>query len=173
MSDQRLHTIDSLGMLYQKLERTFDRRPFYGEHQLDWVFDMAVTAWHMVDWYAIETKKDIKEVKTYLISKCPELEICSYICHGFKHRVLDDPKMMGFDVTKQVVQANSRAISLERVLEHLVKQKKNSFDIIMTPAVKVVNEENDIQALTLFSNIIRFWHHELNDLMPGWDTISP
>jgi RNAse (barnase) inhibitor barstar len=37
-------SIDSAEALYRKLERTFDRRTTYGEDQLDWVFDVAVTA---------------------------------------------------------------------------------------------------------------------------------
>jgi len=54
VTQQRL--IDSPEALYRKLERTFDRRPAYGEHQVDWVFDFAVTAWHLVDWVARKTQ---------------------------------------------------------------------------------------------------------------------
>jgi hypothetical protein len=41
-------SIDNTQSLFQKLERSFERRPLYGEYQLDWVFDTAVTAWYLM-----------------------------------------------------------------------------------------------------------------------------
>jgi len=46
--------ITSTEGLYRKLERTSARRDTYGDNQVDWVFDLCLTAWHLVDWFAWE-----------------------------------------------------------------------------------------------------------------------
>ena len=45
----------------------FNRQADYGEHQVDWVFDLAVTAWHMADWVALERKINLGALRAQLI----------------------------------------------------------------------------------------------------------
>lgn len=71
--------IDSAEALFRKLERTFHRRPAYGEEQLDWVFDTSITAWHIVDWVAQETGQAVGAVQTMMKAKCPELVVCEQL----------------------------------------------------------------------------------------------
>ena len=55
-------SIESAEDLFRKLERTFDRRQAYGEYQVDWVFDLAITAWHLVDWVARERSAGVSRM---------------------------------------------------------------------------------------------------------------
>jgi len=100
MTSQR--SIDTTEALYRKLERTFDRRSAYGEHQVDWCFDFAVTAWHLVDWFAIETGADLAGKQKQLKTKCPELAVCEQLCNGAKHLVLTNRNLQAFDVAQDV-----------------------------------------------------------------------
>ena len=68
--------------LYRKLERTIYRRPTYGENQVDWVFDFAITAWHLVDWTNEVNKMKLQDPQNQLKTKCPELAVCEQICNG-------------------------------------------------------------------------------------------
>lgn len=102
-------SINSAERLYQKLVRTFDRRSVYGEHQVDWVFDVAVTAWHLVDWVAIETGGDLQTTRERLKNMCPELAVCEQVCNGAKHFVLKNPKWKPFNVASDVRGTGDRA----------------------------------------------------------------
>ena len=92
--------INSPESLYRKFERSFNRRASYEEYQIDWVFDCAVTAWHLVDWVAEFRNEPLNELQKKLKEKCPELAVCEQIANGAKHLILDNPTLKPFDIKK-------------------------------------------------------------------------
>jgi hypothetical protein len=155
MTPQRL--INSAEALFRKLQRTFVRRPTYGDHQVDWVFDCAVTAWHLVDWFAKEKGLDLGSTRARLKTMCSELGVCEQICNGAKHLVLDDPKLKPFDVTRDV-----------KGTDHLSGIQRNvsasdlPVDIVLTPVVSVSDKDGKSwDAIELFHAVMRFWQVEL------------
>jgi hypothetical protein len=155
MTPQRF--IDSTEALYRKLERTFDRRPAYGEHQVDWVFDFAVTAWHLVDWIAIETGARLADTQQRLKTKCPELAVCEQLCNGAKHLELRNRSLKSFDFAADVRATDDRAGIVRNVLAD-----DSPVDIVLTPVVSIVDKDhNSWQALDLFHKVLRFWQAEL------------
>ena len=144
--------------LYRKLERTFNRRPNYGENQVDWVFDFAITAWHLVDWINEYNQKQLRDTQNQLKIKCPELIVCEQICNGAKHLNLNNPLLTPFDITTNV-QATNDLIGI--VLD--VRASDSPVDIILTPAILIYDKDgNSWQALELFRKILFFWKVELN-----------
>jgi hypothetical protein len=133
MTPQR--SIDSAAALYRKLERTFHRRSAYGEHQVDWVFDVAVTAWHLVDWVARERnaggKTKLQPTQAQIKSQCPELAVCEQVCNGVKHLVLDNPQLKPFSVAADVRGTDD----LAGISKTFVAGDENPVDIVLTPAV--------------------------------------
>jgi hypothetical protein len=149
--------IDSAKSLLGKLERSFDRRQVYGEAQLDWVFDMAITAWHIVDWRAVETGEGLGGAKERLKKLCPELAVCEQLCNGAKHLELRDPKLAPFDVSNDVRQTNDLAgIRLD------VQAGDTNVDIVLTPVVVVTDRDRrEWDAIELFRRVLMFWRRQL------------
>jgi hypothetical protein len=157
MSSER--TISDVESLFRKLERTFYRRPQYGSDQLDWVFDCAVTAWHLVDWIA-HTKPGmtLRDVQSDLKTRCPQLVVCEQIANGAKHLVLGNPRLQGFDVTKHV-QLGNHHVGVSKV----GSPSDGPFNIEATTAVMVTDREGTTwEAMMLFLHVMTFWQRELN-----------
>ncbi len=151
-------SIENTTELYRKLERTFDRRPVYGEHQIDWVFDFAITAWHMVDWISAINKLDLKETQEQFRIKCPELVVCEQICNGAKHFVLNDKKLKPFNVATDIQGSKD----LMGIRTNVIPDEE-SVDVILTPAVLINDKDgNPWQAITLFQKVLSFWQSFLN-----------
>jgi hypothetical protein len=151
-------SIDDTKSLYQKLVRSFERRPLYGESQVDWVFDMAVTAWHLVDWHAKETGVNLGVAQKRLKKACPDLAVCEQICNGAKHLVLDDPNLKPFDVTSDVY----RTDDLMGISRSNVVGGETNVDIILTPVVQVRDRlGRTSEAIDLFRKVVAFWQKEL------------
>ena len=149
-------TIDSVEALYQKLERTFDRRPDYGDNQVDWVFDFAVTAWHLVDWVANKVGVPLKTTQDGFKTKCPELAVCEQICNGAKHLVLDNPNLQPFNVAVDVRCTDD----LQGILRDVSPDKSN--DVVLTPVVLITNKNGKpCDAIGVFHKVLRFWETEL------------
>ena len=150
-------SIDSATSLLRKLERSFERRASYGEAQLDWAFDMAVTAWHLVDWRAIETVEGLGEAKERLKKLCPELAVCEQLCNGAKHLELRDQKLAPFDVSNDVRQTDDlKGIRLN------VHAGDTNVDIVLTPVVLVIDRDRrEWEAIELFRRVLAFWQEEL------------
>jgi hypothetical protein len=160
MTPQR--SIDSAEALCRKLERTFYRRSAYGEHQVDWVFDVAVTAWHLVDWVARERnaggRSDVQTTQAQLKSRCPELVVCEQVCNGAKHCVLDNLQLKPFNVAADVRGTDDLA-GISKM--NLVGGDEN-VDIVLTPAVWITDRDgNSWQAIDLFRRVLSFWQDEL------------
>jgi hypothetical protein len=154
--------IDSSEALCQKLERTFYRRSSYGEHQVDWVFDVAVTAWHLVDWVTRErnagAKADLSTAQADFKSRCPELAVCEQVCNGAKHFVLDDPKLKPFSVAANVKTTND----MFGVSRADIVAGAESVDIILTPTVQITDKAGQAwEAVLLFRSVLFFWQSEL------------
>ena len=154
--------IDSAEALYRKLEHTFDRRPDYGQHQVDWVFDFAVTAWHLVDWVARESKPggkaSIQVEQQQRKNQCPELAVCEQICNGAKHFVLDNPQLKPFNVAADV----QGTTVLKGIKMNIVAGDNVSHDIVLTPAVSITDKNHKTwDALELFHRVLTFWQKEL------------
>jgi hypothetical protein len=150
--------IDSAEALCRKLERTFHRRPAYGDHQVDWVFDFAVTAWHLVDWIAEKKKANVKAIQAQLKEKCPALSVCEQICNGAKHFVLDNPQLKPFSVAKDV-QCTDGSAGISRF--NVAAGDKN-VDIVLTKIVSITDKDGKSwQAMQLFLTILFFWQDEL------------
>ena len=144
--------------LYRKLERTFYRRPTYGENQVDWVFDFAITAWHLVDWTNEVNKMKLQDTQNQLKTKCPELAVCEQICNGAKHLSLNNPQLTPFDITTNVQGTND----LMGTSTDIVPNGK-PVDVILTSAVLIYDKGgNSWQAIDLFRNILQFWKSELS-----------
>lgn len=155
-------SIDSTGALFRKLERTFDRRAQYGQNQVDWVFDFAVTAWHLVDWAATEAKAggktSVQAAQQRLKNLCPELAVCEQVCNGAKHFVLDNPRLKPFNVGADVRGTND-LIGTKR---NIVAGDGMSHDVILTPVVVVTDKDGTSwEALELFRRVLFFWQGEL------------
>jgi hypothetical protein len=154
--------IDRTEALYRKLERTFHRRPEYGQYQVDWVFDFAVTAWHLVDWVAREPKArdktSMQAEQQRLKNQCPELAVCEQVCNGAKHLVLDNPQLKLFNVTADVQGSND----LRGIKMNIVPGDGVSHDIVLTPAVSITDKDRKSwDALELFHRVLTFWQREL------------
>jgi hypothetical protein len=150
-------SIDSAQALYRKLERTFDRRVGYGNCQVDWVFDFAVTGWHLVDWISAETDTPVGTTQEILKLKCAELAVCEQICNGAKHLKLDNPRLKPFDVATDV--RNSGALSGIRTN---VYAGDTAVDITLTLAISITdNEGKSWDSIELFRRILAFWRTEL------------
>ena len=151
-------SIDDTKSLYQKLVRSFERRALYGESQVDWVFDMAVTAWHLVDWHAKEIGVSLEVVQKRLKDACPDLAVCEQICNGAKHLVLSNPNLKPFDVTSDVYQTDDRTgISRSNIVGG-----ETNVDIFMTPVVQVKDRlGRTSEAIDLFRKVVAFWQKEL------------
>lgn len=149
--------IDSAKSLLGKLERSFERRGMYGEAQLDWVFDMAITAWHIVDWHAIETGEGLGGSQERLKALCPELVVCEQLCNGTKHLKLRDPRLAPFDVSSDVRQTNDlKGMKLD------IQAGDTNADIVLTPVVLVIDKERrEWEAIELFHRVLMFWRREL------------
>lgn len=170
MTAQR--SIDNAEALYRKLERTFYRRPHYKEHQIDWVFDFAVSAWHLVEWVARERQSQNKSVvqttQALLKKKCPEIAVCEQVCSGAKHFVLDNPQLKPFNIASDVKgTADLMGISGN------VYPGENPVDVILTPSVSITDKDGrNWQATMLFHSVLSFWQNELG-LQPSvgnWET---
>jgi hypothetical protein len=156
MTPQR--SIDSAEALCRKLERTFHRRSAYGEYQVDWVFDVAVTAWHLVDWVASERKADRQTMQAQLKGKCTELTVCEQVCNGAKHLVLDNPNLKPFSVATDVRGTDDLA-GISRM--NVVAGPEN-VDIVLTPVVWITDKNrNAWEAIDLFRRVLLFWQGEL------------
>jgi hypothetical protein len=150
--------IDSTEALYRKLERTFHRRPEYGQYQVDWVFDFAMTAWHLVDWVARESKSSRQTEQQRLKNQCPELAVCEQVCNGAKHLVLDNQQLKPFNVTADVQGTND----LRGIRMNIVAGDGVSHDIVLTPAVSITDKDRKSwDALELFHGVLVFWQREL------------
>ena len=149
--------IESAKSMLGKLERSFERRQFYGEAQLDWVFDMAVTAWHIVDWRVIETREGLRGAQERFKKLCPELAICEQVCNGVKHLELGNPKLAPFDVSKDVRQTNDlKGIRLD------IRAGDTNVDVVLTPVVVVTDRDRgEWEAIELFHRVLMFWRREL------------
>lgn len=160
MTPQR--SIDSAEALCRKLERTFHRRSAYGEHQVDWVFDFVVTAWHLVDWVARERnaggKANVQTTQAQLKSQCPELAVCEQVCNGAKHLVLDNPQLKPFSVAADVRGTDD----LAGISKMNVVAGAENVDIVLTPTVSITDKDgNSWQAIDLFRRVLFFWQREL------------
>jgi len=154
----QIRSINDVKSLFQKLVRSFERRTQYGESQVDWVFDVAVTAWHIVDWYAKEANEDIGTTKQRVKKACPELAVCEQICNGAKHLTLTDPKLSPFDITTGVHQTDD----LKGIVMNVTPGDTN-VDIVLTPLVMVTDRSGtQWEAIELFRKVIAFWQHELH-----------
>jgi hypothetical protein len=150
-------SIDSTEGLYRKLERTFDRRSVYGQYQVDWVFDFAVTAWHLVDWVARDPKA-VQAEQQRLKNRCPELAVCEQVCNGAKHLILGNPQLKPFNVAKDVRGTND----LRGIKMNIVPGNGVSHDIVLTPAVSITDKgRKSWDALELFHRVLSFWQREL------------
>ena len=152
-----VQAIDSAKSLLGKLERSFARRQEYREAQLDWVFDMAITAWHIVDWRANETGEGLGAAKERLKKLCPELAVCEQLCNGAKHLELRDPQLAPFDISNDVRQTNDlMGIRLD------IQAGDTNVDIVLTPVVFVTDRERrEWEAIELFRRVLMFWRREL------------
>jgi hypothetical protein len=160
MTPQR--SIDSAAALCRKLERTFHRRSAYGEHQVDWVFDVAVTAWHLVDWVARERnaggKTNLQITQAQIKRQCPELGVCEQICNGVKHLVLDNPQLKPFSVAADVRGTDD----LAGISKMNVVAGDENVDIVLTPVVSITDKDGKSwQAIDLFLTVLFFWQDEL------------
>jgi hypothetical protein len=150
--------IDSAEALCRKLERTFHRRPAYGEDQADWVFDFAVTAWHLVDWVAEERKTKLKTMQAQLKGRCPELFVCEQVCNGAKHLVLHDKKLQPFNVATDV-RGTDHLAGISRF--NVVAGDEN-VDIMLTRVVSITDKDGKSwEAMHLFLAVLFFWKDEL------------
>jgi hypothetical protein len=154
--------IDSPEALFGKLERTFMRRPGYVDDQLDWVFDFAVTAWHLVDWVAKTNGSDLRTLQDSFVLRCAELGVCAQIANGSKHLLLSDPRLVPFNVSKDVQQTTD----LVGVSGILIPDGP-PVDVILTPEV-AITDRNGVQwaALETFHKVIWFWRNELSITTP-------
>jgi hypothetical protein len=158
MTPQR--SIDSVEGLYQKFVRTFDNRPAYGDYQVDWVFDCAVTAWHLVDWVASEKGIDLKTLQAALKGRCPELAVCEQVCNGAKHLVLRDPSLQPFDVTADV-----QGTGAQKGIARNVSANGPKVDCVLTPEIFITDRSGKSwEAIDLFHKVLRFWETELSSL---------
>ena len=150
-------SIDSAEALYRKLERTFDRRLTYGEYQVDWVFDFAVTAWHLVDWIAKETQADKQVMQEQIKKKCPELAVCEQVCNGAKHFVLNNSRLRPFSIAENV-RGTDDLIGLARD----IIPGGEPVDIVATGSVSISDKDgNSWEASDLFHRVFIFWRREL------------
>ena len=156
--------IDSVDALYRKLVRTFYRREAYVDQQVDWVFDMSITAWHLVDWTAQARGLPLQNAQADFKAKCPELAVCEQLCNGAKHLVLKNPKLQPFDVSTNV-RATKDVVGISRM--NLIPGDADApLDpnavIRLTPAVSVTDKDGKVwEALHLFLRVLRFWEREL------------
>lgn len=155
-------SIQNAKALYRKLGRTFDRRSTYGQHQVDWVFDFAVTAWHLVDWVARDSdaggNSARSDAKKRLTLQCPELFVCEQICNGAKHLVLDDPQLKPFNVATDV----RGTTDLSGIRLNIVAGAGLNHDVVCTPAVVVTDKDgHEWHAIELFHRVLSFWQREL------------
>ena len=160
MTPQR--SIETTEELYRKFERTFARRPAYGQHQVDWVFDCAVTAWHLVDWVARDLhaggKSTVRDTQDRLKAQCPELFVCEQVCNGAKHFVLDNEQLKPFNVAQDVRGTSD----LKGIRLNVVPGDGQSHDVILTPMVLITDRNrNSWEAIALFHRVLSFWQREL------------
>jgi len=155
-------SIETVDELHQKLKRTFERRLTYGQHQVDWVFDFAVTAWHLVDWLSTETNPGLKSVvrdtQERLKARCPELFVCEQVCNGAKHLVLDNAHLKPFNIANDVRGTND----LKGIRLNVVPDDGQTHDVVLTPVVWITDRsQNAWEAIELFQRVLSFWQHEL------------
>ena len=154
MTSQMIATSEAL---FRKLERSFYRREVYGAEQLDWVFDVSVTAWHLVDWTAHDRGLVLGSAKKLFKAKCPELAVCELVANGAKHRVLSDPALTRFNVTSDVVKTTALSGISRSILPG-----GHAVDIRATPAISVRDQAGRTwDALDLLHKVLRFWATEL------------
>lgn len=151
-------SIDTADALYRKVERTFYRRAVYRDDQLDWVFDVAVTAWHLVDWVAKERGTTLRSTQNGLKTKCPALAVCEQVCNGAKHFNRGGRHLQGFNVGTDVY-----------VTEHLAGVSKlaiwpgDNADVVLTPAVWITDKDGKSwDAIDVFTKVVLFWQRELS-----------
>ena len=150
--------IDSAEALFRKLERTFRRRSAYGEHQADWVYDFAVTAWHLADWVAEEKKTKLETTQAQLRGRCPELFVCEQVCNGAKHLVLHNKKLQPFNVARDVRGTDD----LAGISRFNVVAGDENVDVVLTPVVSITDKDGKSwQAMQLFLAVLFFWQDEL------------
>ncbi len=151
-------SINSKEALLEKLKRSFSRRAGYGQYQVDWVFDVAVTAWHMADWVAHNGGVDVKDMQERVKKACPELAVCEKVCNGAKHLVLSNPKLKGFDVTADVKGTGD----LRGISSNFSVGAETAVDIVSTPVVSIKGDNGTSwDAIDVFHKVIRFWQSEL------------
>jgi hypothetical protein len=155
-------SIDTSAALFEKLERAFLRRATYGDYQIDWVFDVAVTAWHLVDWAAREAagsdKAAVHMKQDSLKQKCPALAVCEQICNGAKHLVLDDPRLRPFSIASDV----RGTTDLIGVSADVVPGGA-PIDLVLTPRVLVTDRDGKTwDAILLLRSVLSFWRNELS-----------
>ncbi len=150
-------SIDSAEALWRKLERTFYRQADYGEHQVDWVFDLAVTAWHMADWVALERKINLGALRAQLKGRCAELAVCEQVANGAKHLVLSDDRLKPFDVASGV-----RTSSVRIGLIKKPPAPGKPYVAPFRPAVLITDKDGRHWSATrLFMVVLIFWRSEL------------
>ena len=151
-------SIGTTAELYGKLERGFDRRATYGDYQVDWVFDVAVTAWHLVDWVATEAGISIPRAQEELKCKSSELAVCEQVCNGAKHLVLSNPSLVPFDVA-----TNVHASGAQRgILRNAVPGADEPLDIRLTPEIMITDRDGTSwEAIGLLHRVLTFWKSEL------------
>jgi hypothetical protein len=153
----RQRSIDSSEALFGKFERSFHRRPAYGNDQVDWVFDVAITSWHLVDWVARERGVALNAAQDAFKKKCPELFVCEQLCNGAKHCVLRDRALAPFDVATGVLGTTD----LVGVSKFDLRGDTN-VNLILTPAVVVIDKDGTSwEAIELFRRVLFFWKDEL------------
>ena len=115
--------ISSSHDLYLKLKE--NHNDFLKEKtSVRFALNCAMTAWHIIDWIAIQkgiTKSELKKFKEDFKSKCSSLEIMQDLCNGTKHcqinnytpRVKNTEKHIGdysndfnndFDISRLIVE---------------------------------------------------------------------
>lgn len=139
--------------MLEKLERTFYRREAYGAHQIDWAVDFATTAWHINDWIAFDRGHNLRKVQDETRLSCPAIMICELLCNGFKHLTLRDPRLIGFEISRDVsVPGYGVGVSKSGIAGHV------QFNIAMTPSVVIVDREGrSWDVIPAFLDVLRFW----------------
>ena len=151
-------SIDSVEALYRKLVRTFYRREAYGDQQVDWVFDLSVTAWHLVDWTAHDRGASLLATQKAFRVRCPQLGVCEQVCNGAKHRVLANRALLPFNISTDV-RSTTDLIGISRMN---VFPGDTDVEVRMTEAVSVTDKNGRAwEAVQLFLKVLRFWEQEL------------
>lgn len=134
----------------------------YAEYQIDWVFDVAITAWHLVDWFTSETNAQINATQALLKSKSSELAVCEQICNGAKPRVLKNQSLVSFNVATDVQAIDAKS----GIVRDVLPDSEVFADIILTPQIIITDKDGTCwDTISLFHRVIAFWKVELDMLV--------